>query len=125
MASEGGDGSIPEAIDSPIRLFPGWLPYVTFTSIGLFAVILTLGWFRLIRGRLLVVILGFFEIITLTFFAVTRQMIQNAQIGSYLDLKSMPVRTQLSPLLVFLLIFLLGAGLIAWMIFAMTKTVKK
>lgn len=120
---DGGNLTLSERPDG--KLFPAWLPIAAFTSIGLFAVVLTIGWFGKFRGKLLVVLLGLFEILTLAFFAATRQMIQNGQIKSYLDVKSIPVQTEWSPLLVFLAVFLLGAVLIVWMIYAMAKTARR
>ena len=109
----------------PERIVPVWIPPITFAATALFAVLVILGNFGKIQGKFLVVLVGLCEAVTLTFFAITRQIIQNEQIKNYLDVRAIPVQMQLSPLLVFLLVFLFGAALIYWMIYAMAKTVKR
>lgn len=125
-ASMGAAG--PEAghpADAISRIVPVWLPLVTFAGILAFAVVLMMGCFGKIEGKLLVVLLGLCEALFLTCFAITRQIIQNEQIKSYLDVRSIAVQLQLSPLLVFLLVFLFGTALVYWMVYAMAKTAKK
>ncbi|MBR5414833.1 MAG: hypothetical protein IK105_02755 [Thermoguttaceae bacterium] len=107
------------------RIVPVWIPPITFAGCALFALTVILGNFGKIQGKFLVVLVGLCEAVTLTFFAITRQIIQNGQIKNYLDVRAIPVQMQLSPLLVFLLVFLFGAALIYWMIYAMVKTVKR
>ena len=109
----------------PERIIPVWIPPVTFTAVGLFAVIIILANLGKIEGKPFVILLGLSHAAALTFFAITRQIIQNEQIKNYLDVRSIPEQMQLSPLLVFLLVFLFGAGLIFWMISAMAKTAKR
>lgn len=48
--------------------------------------------------------------------AVSRQVVQNAEIGAYIDLSAAPVQLQLSPLVVFLVLFVLGLAVVAWMV---------
>ncbi|MGI5831806.1 MAG: hypothetical protein ACOX6D_04645 [Thermoguttaceae bacterium] len=125
-ASMVSDPSQIEVDDSaPERIVPIWLPPVTFAGIGLFAIVTFLGSIGKLEGKLLVTLVGLAEAVTLTFFAITRQIIQNEQIKDYLDVRSIPVQLQLSPLLVFLLVFLFGAALVYWMVYAMAKTVKR
>ena len=109
----------------PERIVPVWIPPITFAGGALFALTVILGNFGKIQGKFLVVLVGLCEAVTLTFFAITRQIIQNEQIKNYLDIRAIPVQMQLSPLLVFLLVFLFGAALIYWMIYAMVRTVKR
>ena len=111
--------------DAPERMIPLWIPPVTFTAVGLFAVVIILANLGKVGGKLFVALLGLCHIAALTFFAITRQIIQNEQIKNYLDVRSIPEQMQLSPLLVFLLVFLFGAGLIFWMAAAMAKTAKR
>ena len=116
---------IDPATGEPERIVPIWVPPITFGAVALFAVLVILGNFGKIQGKPLVILIGLCEAVILTFFAITRQIIQNEQIKNYLDVRAIPVQMQLSPLLVFLLIFLFGAALIYWMIYAMAKTVKR
>ena len=101
------------------------LPILLFTSIGLFTITLMIGRIGKLGGKLLVLLLGLFEVMTLTFFAVTRQLIQNGQLSGYLNLKAIPTNLQASPLIAFLITFVFGLGMILWMIHAMAKTAKK
>jgi hypothetical protein len=48
--------------------------------------------------------------------AVSRQIVQNAEIGTYLDVSAAPVQLQLSPLIVFLVLFVIGLAVVAWMV---------
>ncbi|MBQ3387939.1 MAG: hypothetical protein IJG60_01845 [Thermoguttaceae bacterium] len=110
---------------APERMIPVWIPPVTFTAVGLFAAVIILANLGKVGGKLFVALLGLCLAAALTFFAITRQIIQNEQIKNYLDVRSIPEQMQLSPLLVFLLVFLFGAGLIFWMVAAMAKTAKR
>ena len=47
---------------------------------------------------------------------VARQVVQNAELRPWLDVTAEPVQAQWSPLVVFLLLFVAGAGLLAWMV---------
>jgi len=49
-------------------------------------------------------------------FVVTRQLIQNAQVGRFLQVELLPVSVQWSPLLAFLVVFTIGACVIAWIV---------
>lgn len=49
-------------------------------------------------------------------FVVIRQTIQNVKISKYVKLNEIPVDVQWSPLIVFLIVFVLGAAVIAWMV---------
>lgn len=48
--------------------------------------------------------------------AVSRQVVQNAELGAYLDVSAAPVQLQLSPLIVFLVLFVIGLGVVVWMV---------
>jgi hypothetical protein len=48
--------------------------------------------------------------------AVSRQLRQNLQLGPYLDVTAEQVKLQLSPLIVFLVLFVAGLGVLYWMI---------
>lgn len=48
--------------------------------------------------------------------AISRQVVQNAEIGTYIDLSAAPVQLQLSPLIVFLVLFLVGLVVVGWMV---------
>ncbi len=48
--------------------------------------------------------------------AISRQVLQNIELSAFLDVTAEPVNLQLSPLIVFLVLFVLGLGVVAWMI---------
>lgn len=48
--------------------------------------------------------------------AISRQWLQNAEIGRYLTIGTEPVNTQWSPLILFLILFVVGLGIVAWMV---------
>lgn len=48
--------------------------------------------------------------------AISRQMVQNIELSKFLDVTAEPVNLQLSPLIVFLILFVVGLGVVAWMI---------
>jgi hypothetical protein len=52
----------------------------------------------------------------LGFNAISRQLVQNIELAPVLDLQGQPVNLQLSPLVLFLLLFLGGVALVIWMI---------
>ncbi|GHT33627.1 hypothetical protein FACS1894214_5330 [Planctomycetales bacterium] len=56
------------------------------------------------------------HILTLVSFAVTRQIGQNNGVSQYVDVSKMPLDVQWSPLIAFLVIFVLGLVVIAWMV---------
>jgi hypothetical protein len=56
------------------------------------------------------------QFIALGLHAVVRQALQNWQLARYLDVAAEPVRIQWSPLAMFLVVFLMGLGVIVWML---------
>ena len=52
----------------------------------------------------------------LGFNAASRQVVQHLELARYFDISKQPIETQWSPLVIFLIAFVLGLGVIAWMI---------
>jgi cytochrome bd-type quinol oxidase subunit 2 len=48
--------------------------------------------------------------------AISRQVVQNAELSRFLDVTAEPVNMQWSPLIVFLVLFVAGLGVVAWMV---------
>lgn len=48
--------------------------------------------------------------------AISRQILQNIELSKFFDVTAEPVNLQLSPLIVFLVLFVLGVGVVAWML---------
>jgi hypothetical protein len=56
------------------------------------------------------------QLVVLALNAVGRQVVQNAELAAYLDVSASPVQLQLSPLLVFLVLFVIGLAVVGWMV---------
>lgn len=52
----------------------------------------------------------------LAFNAISRQVVQNAELSQFLDVAAEPVKMQWSPLILFLVLFVAGLGVVTWMI---------
>jgi len=48
--------------------------------------------------------------------AISRQVLQNIELSRFLDVTAEPVNLQLSPLIVFLALFVIGLGVVVWMV---------
>jgi hypothetical protein len=66
--------------------------------------------------RALASVTGVVQFVVLALNAVSRQLVQNAELGRFLDVSAEPVDVQWSPLILFLVLFVLGLGVIAWMV---------
>ncbi len=99
-----------------LLLSPAMLPLTIATAaLPLLPLLLIL----LQRGRLstaLAWFTGISQFLVLGLHAIVRQIVQNWQLRPYLDVTSETVKLQLSPLVMFLLAFLLTVGALAWMI---------
>lgn len=74
--------------------------------------------------RRLAVLAGLAQFGVIALNAVSRQVVQNAELGKYLDVSAEPVQLQLSPLIVFLLLFVAGLGVVVWMVMQVIKANK-
>lgn len=98
------------ALISPILV----LTLATALSPGLPWVLILAGQRRLSRG--LAVAVGLAQYGVLAANALSRQIVQDAELGAYLDVRAQPVNIEWSPLILFLLLFVGGLGLVLWMI---------
>lgn len=98
-----------QALADPIMriIFP-----ITMVSPGLPWILIMLQW----NGprRLLAALTGFAQFGVIALNGVSRQWLQNVEIGRYVDLAAKPVDLQLSAMVVFLVFFAAGIGIIAW-----------
>lgn len=69
----------------------------------------------------LALLTGLAQIMVVVFNAISRQVVQNAELSPYLDLTAEQVNTQWSPLIVFLLLFIAGLGVVVWMLRKITS----
>lgn len=109
-------GTWPTAVKD--AMFSGPLLVLTVVT----AVAPGLVWLLLMRGRSMVpskslalgVAMGQFGVIALN--AVSRQVVQNIELAPYLDITGETVDIQWSPMLLFLVLFVIGVGVIVWML---------
>jgi hypothetical protein len=75
---------------------------------------------RLGLTRRLALLTALAQFLVLALNAVSRQVVQNAEIGTFLDVSAAPVHLQLSPLIVFLVLFVIGLAVVGWMVSQVT-----
>lgn len=59
---------------------------------------------------------GLLQVVVLALNAISRQVVQNAELRRFLDVTAERLQIQWSPLVLFLLLFVAGLGVVAWMI---------
>lgn len=94
-------------------------PLMLLTALTAFAP--GLPWLLLLAQRqkisqILAVATGAAQFGVLALNAISRQMVQNIELSKFLDVTAEPINMQWSPLVVFLALFVLGLGVVAWMI---------
>jgi hypothetical protein len=72
-------------------------------------------------GRSLAALVGLAQFGALGINAAGRQWVQHLEIRPYFDILSQPTEVQWSPLVVFLLAFVAGLGLVGWMLYQVAK----
>ncbi|MFN4219030.1 MAG: hypothetical protein ACK4HB_07110, partial [Candidatus Bipolaricaulia bacterium] len=68
------------------------------------------------RAQTLAIVTGLAQFGVLAINAISRQLVQNIELSKFLDVTAEPVNLQLSPLIVFLILFVAGLGVVAWML---------
>ncbi|MDR1964316.1 MAG: hypothetical protein LBQ50_11100 [Planctomycetaceae bacterium] len=93
-------------------------PYFGWIVLSAFLVFVSLLMAKLVtrHSGKLVTVAVLFHVLTLAGFGIIRQIGQNAGVGHYVDVAKIPTNIQWSPLLAFLLVFVAGLVVIAWMI---------
>lgn len=110
-------------------VFGAWRPEVRALMLGGPLLILTaltalapgLPWLLILAQRegvtrRLAFFTGLTQFGVLALNAISRQIVQNAELSRFLDVTAEPVNLQLSPLVVFLALFVIGLGIVAWMV---------
>jgi hypothetical protein len=64
----------------------------------------------------LAILTGLAQFGVLALNAISRQVLQNIELSRFLDVTAEPVNLQLSPLIVFLVLFVVGLGVVVWML---------
>jgi len=109
-------GTWPEELRE--RMFQGPLRALTgLTAISPGAPWLLILWqWRKGGTRARAVATALAQVLVLALNAISRQIVQNAELAHFLDVTAEPVRIQWSPLILFLLLFVIGLGVVAWML---------
>jgi len=66
--------------------------------------------------QVLAMLTGLAQFGVLALNAISRQVLQNLELRKFLDVTAEPVNLQLSPLIVFLVLFIVGLGVVVWMV---------
>jgi len=99
------------------RMFGGSLTILTIlTAIGPGLTLLLIIFQRKGVTRTLALITGLVQFLVLGLNAISRQIVQNAELGKFLDVTAEQVKTQWSPMIIFLLLFVAGLLVVIWMI---------
>lgn len=108
-------GTWPDALRQ--EMFSGFrAPLTLLTATGPGFVVLLLAARNRMSARGLAVACGAGQLAVLALNAVSRQIVQNIELRPYLDVTAETVRLQLSPLIVFLALFVAGLAVLAWMV---------
>lgn len=117
------------AITGTWYTFGAWAPEMRQMMLGGSLVVLTaltalgpgLPWLLILAQRRkvtrpLALLTGLAQVGVMALNAISRQVLQNAELRRYLDVTAEQVNVQWSPLVVFLITFVVGAGVIGWMV---------
>jgi hypothetical protein len=108
-------GTWPEEIRSAMFAMPlGIVTYLTAVSPGL--VWICLWFFRKSISKRTALLVALVQFVVLALNAVSRQVVQNLELGQFLDVTAEPVKMQLSPIILFLLLFVFGIAVVVWMV---------
>ncbi|MBI4532087.1 MAG: hypothetical protein HY709_11280 [Candidatus Latescibacteria bacterium] len=100
------------------------LTVLTAVGPGLPWFLIFVSWRRgVTQGLALGTGLAQFGVLTLN--AISRQVVQNAELREFLDVTAEQVNVQWSPMILFLMLFVAGIGVIAWMISRLRLTARQ
>ncbi len=63
-----------------------------------------------------IILASILQVVVLSLNAISRQWVQNVEIFRYEDVSKLPVNTQWSPMISFLILFVIGLAVVGWMI---------
>ncbi len=86
------------------------------TAIGPGLVWFCLWAFRKSINKRTALVVTLVQFLVLTLNATSRQIVQNLELGKFLDVTAEPVKMQLSPIILFLLLFVFGVAVVVWMV---------
>ena len=79
---------------------------------------------RVLLGRLEATLLMVAQVGVLAINAVSRQIVQNVEVGRWFDVFAQPTAPQWGAMVLFLVLFVLGLLLVVWMLFQVVRAVK-
>ncbi len=100
-----------------------WLPLTVATAVAPalpWALLMTAGFCNEKRLTLAAIALCQFGVLGLN--ATSRQVVQNLNLNPHLQLYTQPTAVQWSPLVMFLVVFVLGLGVVGWMVWQVAKS---
>ena len=106
----------PEAMAPILQTGARHLLTAVLAALGVFGLVSIFALFGKLRGRSLACALFGADLLVVSLWAIARQMIQNAQLKSYLDVSMIPQQVEWSPLIIFLIVFVIGAGVVVYLI---------
>jgi len=100
----------------PLLGFPyNVLTIVTGAAIGLpWLLVMTAPWWRSKRALAALAFLAQFGVLGIN--AASRQVVQNSNLKPFFDVAAVPEHVQWGPLVMFLVVFVIGLALVAWML---------
>jgi hypothetical protein len=108
-------GALAAEVRGPMLRLPVLvITLLTAASPGLPWLLLLLAQRRFSRGLALAIGLAQFGVLALN--AVSRQIVQNAELAPYLDVAAGRVAIQWSPMILFLVLFAAGIGVVVWIL---------
>ena len=99
-------------------------PFFSFVAPPVYAVFIVLLFAKTGRAEI-VALAAVVQFLTLAGFGVIRQIGQNNQMAAFVDVSQLPEAVQWDTLIAFVVIFLLGVGIIAWMVAQCVKCAHK
>jgi hypothetical protein len=72
-------------------------------------------------NRMMAFFVGLTQFGAIGLHAISRQLVQNLELAPYVDVAAGPVNLQLGPMIVFLVLFVAGLGVIVWMVTQVVK----
>jgi hypothetical protein len=104
-------------------MFGGWLMPLTLATgaAGGLPLVLMLTLGRTQPGRMTATVIGLAQFGVLGINAISRQVVQNLEIGRYFDVAAQPTSVQWGPLAMFLGVFVVGVIVILWMLAQVIK----
>lgn len=92
------------------------LTILTAVSLALPWLMLLIGAVRKEISKALGILIIIAQVVVISLNGISRQIVQNAELARYFDITAEKVQIQWSPMLLFLILFVLGTILIIWMI---------